>query len=137
MGRTKRNLLATADETSTPPTALSETQSICRVVRATGNNLYLVVTADGKEILAELPARFRSTIWLKRGGYVLVNTKAFGDRQNKIEGEIDNVARDEKQWRKQAYWPPEFPKRSSLEDSEEEDSVVGKLPPNTDSESDS
>lgn len=104
MGRPKRNVLATAEETLTPPASLSEGQSIARVVKAEGKNLYSVDLPSGKSILVELPSRFRSTIWLKRGGYVLVDTKAFDDRDNKLEGEIVNVVRDEKQWRKETYW---------------------------------
>lgn len=39
---------------------------------------------------------------------MLVDSTAFEDRENKLDGEIVNVVRDEKQWRKQAYWlvPP-------------------------------
>lgn len=104
MGRPKRNLQAAADETSTPPPALTPTQSIARVVRAAGNNLYLCALPNTKELLAELPSRFRNTIWIKRGGYVLVDTKDGEVRENKLGGEILNVVRDEREWRKEAYW---------------------------------
>jgi len=33
-----------------------------------------------------------------------VDTKAFDDRDNKLGGEIVNVVRDVKQWRKETYW---------------------------------
>jgi probable RNA-binding protein EIF1AD len=105
MGRPKRNLLATAEETSTPPAELGHGQVIARVKKAEGNNLYSVELASGKKVfLVELPSRFRSQIWIKNGGYVVVDTSAFEDRDNKLNGEIVNVVRDEKQWRKQAYW---------------------------------
>ena len=105
MGRPKRNLLATAEETSTPPAELGDGQAIARVKKAEGNNLYSVELASGKEsLLVELPSRFRSQIWIKNGGYVVVDSSAFEDRDNKLNGEIVNVVRDEKQWRKQAYW---------------------------------
>lgn len=109
MGRPKRKVLATAEETLTPPSSLSEGQSIARVVKGEGKNIYLVHLPSGKSILAELPSRFRSTIWLMRGGYVLVDTKAFNDRDNKLDGEIVNVVRDEKQWRKESYWSVSSP----------------------------
>lgn len=57
-----------------------------------------------KTILVELNPRFRSTIWLKRGSYVLVDTSPHLERGNKLKGEIVNVVRDEKEWRKAAYW---------------------------------
>ena len=105
MVKPKRNVLATAEETSTPPTTLDTGYVIAKIAKGEGNNLWSVEVSDGKQVLlVELPARFRSTIWLKRGGYVVVNTNAFQDRDNKLDGEIVNVVRDEKRWRKQAYW---------------------------------
>lgn len=105
MGNPKRNLLATAEQTSSPPATLDDGHSIARVRKAEGNNLYSVDLPAGKEpLLVELPSRFRSQIWIKRGGFVVVDTYAFEDRNNKLSGEIINVVRDEKQWRKQAYW---------------------------------
>ena len=105
MGRPKRNLLVTAEETSTPLADLGHGQVIARVKKAEGNNLYSVELASGtKALLVELPSRFRSQIWIKNGGYVVVDTSAFEGRDNKLNGEIVNVVRDEKQWRKQAYW---------------------------------
>lgn len=97
-------MLATAEETSTPPSILPEGHFIARVVKAAGNNLYNVESATGIVNLVEMPARFRSTIWIIRGGYVVVDSTAFEDRENKLGGEIVNVVRDDKIWRKQAYW---------------------------------
>ena len=105
MGRPKRKLLATAAETSSPPPYLDAGHLIALVKKAEGNNLYSVEVPSGKEpLLVELPSRFRSQIWIKRGGYVVVDKSALADRENKLGGEIVNVVRDEKQWRKQAYW---------------------------------
>lgn len=33
-----------------------------------------------------------------------MDTKAFKDRENKLGGEIVNVVRDEREWRKEVYW---------------------------------
>lgn len=105
MGRPKRQLLATAEETSSPPSVLEDGHAIAKVQKGEGKNLYSVELPSGKEsLLVELPARFRSTIWIKRGGYVVVDTNAFEDRENKLGGEIVNVVRSEKLWQKQAYW---------------------------------
>ncbi|KAF8854209.1 nucleic acid-binding protein [Acephala macrosclerotiorum] len=130
MGRPKRNVFAAAEETSTPPSALTATQSIARVIKAEGNSLYSCTLPDKRTLLVELPSRFRNTIWIKNGGYVLIDTKEADVRQNKIGGEILNVVRDEHMWRKEAYWPKEFVKASAYpEDSDEEESTVGKMPP--------
>ena len=104
MARPKRNVLATAQETSTPPATLSPTQAIACVVKAAGNNLYSVELPSGKTLLVEMPSRFRNTIWVKRGGYVLIDTDSSSDRDNKLGGDIVNVVRDEKDWRKELYW---------------------------------
>jgi probable RNA-binding protein EIF1AD len=113
MPKPRRNLQATAEETMTPPPSLTSTQSIARVLQAAGNNLYRVelpedstkaLLLDSKALLVELPARFRSTIWIKRGGFVLIDVDAMKERENKLDGEIVNVVRNEKEWRKQSYW---------------------------------
>ncbi|KAL1798522.1 hypothetical protein ACET3X_002559 [Alternaria dauci] len=136
MARPKRNVLATIDSTITPPDALPPNHVIARITKAEGKNIYAAELPDGKPVLAELEPRFRSTVWIKRGSYVVVDTSALADRDNKLDGEIVNVVRDEKAWRKMAYWPKEFVKKSTyVEDSDEEESTVGKLPP-TDSDED-
>jgi probable RNA-binding protein EIF1AD len=104
MGRPKRNVFAAAEETSTPPSALTATQSIARVIKAEGNSLYSCTLPDKKTVLVELLPRFRNTIWIKRGGYVVIDSKEAGARENKIDGEIINVVRDEHIWRKELYW---------------------------------
>ncbi|EAT76101.1 hypothetical protein HBI56_237370 [Parastagonospora nodorum] len=136
MPRPKRNLLATIDSTITPPDTLAPGHYIARITTAAGNNLYNAELPDGKLVLAELEAKFRSTVWIKRGSYVVIDTSALADRDNKLDGEIVNVVRDEKAWRKMTYWPKEFVKKSTyVEDSDEEESTVGKMPP-TDSDED-
>lgn len=104
MPRPKRQLHATVEETLTPPDILAPTQAIARITKAAGNNLYNAELPDGKPVLAELEPKFRSTIWIKRGSYVVLDTQALADRDNKLDGEIVNVVRDEKAWRKMRYW---------------------------------
>jgi probable RNA-binding protein EIF1AD len=104
MPRPKRNVLATIEDTVTPPDTLSSPYAIARITKAEGKNLYNAELPDGKAILAELEAKFRSTVWIKRGSYVVVDTSALSDRENKLDGEIVNVVRDEKAWRKMSYW---------------------------------
>ncbi|EFR03198.1 hypothetical protein MGYG_06197 [Nannizzia gypsea CBS 118893] len=133
MGKPRRKMLATAEETLYPPPALEEGQTIARVVKATGNNIYSVELPSKESILVELPARFRSTIWMKRGTFVVVDSTALEERDNKLSGEIVNIVRDDKAWRKADFWPKEFVKKI-VEDSDDEESTVGKLPPSDDEE---
>ena len=104
MGPPRRKLLATEEETLTPPDCLAEGQTIARIIKATGNSIYSVELPSKETVLVELPARFRSTIWMKRGSYVVVDTNALEDRDNKLHGEIVNIVRDEKAWRKASFW---------------------------------
>ena len=116
MPRPKRLLHATALETSTPPDALSLSQFIARVICAQGKNIYAVKFSSppNSSLLVELPVRFRSTIWMKRGSYVVVDTATAVGRNNKIRGEIVNIVRDEKEWRKMAYWYASLPVISKI-----------------------
>ncbi|KAK3319135.1 hypothetical protein B0H66DRAFT_257759 [Apodospora peruviana] len=137
MGKPKRsNVLAAAEESATPPDELTPTQSVARVVKAEGNSLYTCALPNTKTIVVELEPRFRNAIWIKRGGYVLVDVASRDERPqaSRVVGEIVNVVRDEKQWRKQPYWPKQFVK-NTYDDSDDDDSNVGKMPP-SDSESD-
>lgn len=102
MGRPKRSAQAAAEEALTPPDELAGNQSIVRVVRAEGNNLYTCELPNRKDMVLELAQRFRNTIWIKRGGYVLA--ERYDEPEGRVQGEIINVVRDEKAWRKQSYW---------------------------------
>jgi probable RNA-binding protein EIF1AD len=124
----RRKIRVAAEDTLTPPETLTQSQMIARVVKNLGKDLYTVETADATDLLVELDARFRGTIFVRRGGYVLVDTVLGSERDNKIQGEIVNIVRDEKSWRKQSFWPRAFIKKPAVEDSDE-DSVTGKMPP--------
>lgn len=134
MPASRRKLQATVEETLTPPNSLREGQYVCRIKNAAGNNLYNVELPNGSVLLAELEARFRSAIWLKRGGFVIIDTTSLADRGNKIDAEIVNVVRDEKAWRKASWWPKEFTKKAVAADDSEEESTVGRMPPSEDEE---
>jgi probable RNA-binding protein EIF1AD len=106
MGKPKRAVLAAAQESMTPPDELTHTQFVARVVKAEGNSLYTCELPNGKPIIAELEPRFRNTIFIRRGGYVLVDLESAEERlkTSRVMGEIINIVRDEKEWRKQPYW---------------------------------
>lgn len=110
MPRTKRDLRAAAEESLTPPDALAASQSLAKVIKAEGNSLYSCQLPSKRTALVELAARFRNNIWIKRGGFVLVDLAPSDELKGfKVEGEIINVVRDEKAWRKQPYWFVESP----------------------------
>lgn len=107
MGKPRRNIVAAAEESATPPDELSADQIIARVTKAEGNSLYTCTLPNTKPVLVELAERFRNTIWIKRGGFVLIDRTPSEERtkaNSKVDGEIVNVVRDEKAWRKMPYW---------------------------------
>lgn len=104
MGRPKRDIRAAAEESTTPPSELTSNQSLARVIKAEGNSLYSCFLPDKRTVLVELADRFRNTIWIRRGGYVLVDLIPTKEVKDRVEGEIVNVVREEKAWRKHSYW---------------------------------
>ena len=104
MARPKRNVLAAAQEALSPPDALEPTQVIVRVLKAEGNNLYTCEMPNKKPVVLELAQRFRNTIWIKRGGFVLAEGYPVDTQDSRAIGEIINVVRDEKAWRRMSYW---------------------------------
>ncbi|KAL2821603.1 hypothetical protein BJX63DRAFT_222203 [Aspergillus granulosus] len=130
----RRKVLATAEDTLFPPDELLPKQEIARVIKATGNNIYLVELPSKATALVELPSKFRSTIWMKRGSFVVIDTNALEGRDNKLRGEIVNIVRDEKAWRKTSFWPKEFVKQPVLVSDDEDESNVGKMPSSDESD---
>ena len=104
MGKPRRNVMAAAEESLTPPSALAPNQSLARVVKSEGNNTYTCELPNKATVLLELAQRFRKTIWIRRGGFVLAERYPEDSEEKRAAGEIVNVVRDEKSWRKQPYW---------------------------------
>jgi probable RNA-binding protein EIF1AD len=104
MGRPKRNVIAAAEESMTPPAQLEQSHSVVRVIKPEGNNLFTCELPNQKTMVVELAQIFRNTIWIKRGGFVVVDAYSNRAPDSRAEGEIVNIVRDEKQWRKQSYW---------------------------------
>ncbi|EME41057.1 hypothetical protein DOTSEDRAFT_136348 [Dothistroma septosporum NZE10] len=133
MPKPKRLTQAVQEETLTPPDMLPDGQKIARVKSAAGNNLYNLELPSGEGLLAELDAKFRSTIWMKRGSYVLVDTNSLADRGNKLGGEIVNIVGNIKAWSKASFWPKEFfTTRSYQPDSDDESDAGPQMPPSDD-----
>lgn len=130
-----------------PPVELTVSQQIGKVETINGNNIYTVILPEHESKgtsdkgttskLVELPSKFRNSMWIRRGGYVLVDLSAFEARENKLAGEIVTVIHDEKSWRKMEYWPEAFQiavAGQATEDQEDEgsdtDSLAGQGNPN-------
>jgi probable RNA-binding protein EIF1AD len=97
-------MMAEAEEALTPPDTLTSDQSIVKVIKSEGNNVYTCELPNKKTVQLELAQRFRNTIWIRRGGYVVAERYPPGSEEKRVAGEIINIVRDEKSWRKQPYW---------------------------------
>ncbi|CAM6101227.1 unnamed protein product [Calypogeia fissa] len=88
-------------------------ESLMRVVSLRGSNLIEVEDSHGVKTLCMLPAKFRKSLWIKTGNYVLVEE---GDREkaadagNKVTGTIVQVLYEEhvRALRTTSFWPPSF-----------------------------
>jgi probable RNA-binding protein EIF1AD len=107
-----RRILSTIDDLTSapPPNPLPPNLILARITQAQGKNLFTCTLPSGEAVLAELAPIFRGKAWLRRGGYVVIDTNAV-ERENKIVGQISNVVRNEKEWRRMEYWyvPPALP----------------------------
>ncbi|KAG4305328.1 hypothetical protein PORY_001498, partial [Pneumocystis oryctolagi] len=104
----KKKIQKLGQMTIDPPDELSVGQEIACVMEVKDHDLYLCKIANGETLLAELPSRFRCKIWVKRGGFVVLDTQAFNKKECKIRAEIFMVIQNEKAWRKKKYWPDAF-----------------------------
>jgi len=84
-----------------------ENESVVRVVAGRGNNLHEVKDQHGELFLVSMPTKFRKSVWIKRGDFVIVSHIKEGD---KVKGEITTVLyKDQiKYLKSEGVWPKEF-----------------------------
>ncbi|KAF8316852.1 nucleic acid-binding protein [Clavulina sp. PMI_390] len=90
---------------------IGEGQILCIVRSPAGANSF--ECSDGvssESILAELPARFRKTLWIRRGSFVIVETLESNENSGKPRGEIVVVLQPNqiKELKKGGQWPAQF-----------------------------
>lgn len=84
-----------------------ENQTLVKVLGPRGNHLYEVIAADGTTFLASMPSKFRNTVWIKNGSFVVIEPIEEG---NKVKGEIVKILLKHhiKQMKKDGKWIQEF-----------------------------
>ncbi|KAI9173128.1 hypothetical protein H9P43_007259 [Blastocladiella emersonii ATCC 22665] len=112
--RNKHLIQAFLNEDPTP----TGNQVIARVHSPRGNNLHEVELADGSMTLAELPARFRNVIWVKRGSYAVL--QPYPGDVGKVWGEIAHVLFPDhvSAMKKRGEWPAEWAAKEQAEEAE-------------------
>uniref|UniRef100_A0A7S0V8E4 S1-like domain-containing protein n=1 Tax=Polytomella parva TaxID=51329 RepID=A0A7S0V8E4_9CHLO len=115
-----------------------ENEFIVQVLGLRGGNIVNVQFPDGKETLCLLPSKFHKKVWVKRGGFVLIESDENAFEDTKVAGNILAVLYDEqiKEYKKLGVWPGEF-KELKGDKSEKDIAVEGlDLPEFDDSDDD-
>lgn len=116
MGRKAQRVL---DEVGTPPDDLGD-QIIGSIVKPRGNSLYEVSVPESHQskapepvLLVSMPPKFRNTVFVKRGGFVVV--ELYDDIDSKVHGEISYIVTDKREWQRYPYWPAEYRKEDKID----------------------
>lgn len=85
----------------------TEDQMIVKVTCGRGNNLHEVETCEGSKFLVSMPTKFRKSVWIKRGDFVVVEPIAEGV---KVKAEIVHIlySMQIKSLKEQDMWPTGF-----------------------------
>ncbi|KAG0019890.1 putative RNA-binding protein eif1ad [Podila clonocystis] len=104
---------------------LEEGQQFARVLGSRGKSIHEVQLPGGAEILVNLPPKFRSLVWVKRGSYVIIEPAEEEDK-TKVAGDIAAVLFPDhiKKYKQEGIWPFEdqFAKSNTGGDDSDEDS---------------
>ena len=102
---------------------LTETQVIARIEESRGKGAFTVITAGTTESrLVHLPPRFRNTVWIRRGSFVVVEWGADDEVDSCDDGVIVHVLTREhiKDLKKSGGWPEGLKEVFTLPESESE-----------------
>lgn len=111
-------------------------QEIVRVTEMRGSNIVEVVRPSGEKILCLMPAKFKKTLWIKRGNYLIIEPfeEVLNKADKKLRGRIATVLfpNHVKNIERLGLWPTEWKsdaanvdaKTSRGEEVEEDDDEV-------------
>nr|CAG4645968.1 EOG090X0KPP [Lynceus sp. MCZ IZ 141354] len=100
----------------------SEQQTIVRVLEGRGNNLHEVEDPNGAKYLVSMPTKFRRSIWIKRGDFIIVEPIAEG---GKVKAEVSHILmKDQIRYIKnQGKWPEAFAKIDEQSQNQSEEAL--------------
>ncbi|KAA8904576.1 hypothetical protein TRICI_005446 [Trichomonascus ciferrii] len=107
-----------------PPEELNKDQVIGAIAKPLGNSLYdlevpesqwgrvIEIFPDLKDktdrtIVISMPPKFRNTVFVKRGGQVVVDLYT-DEPSTRAYGDLSNVVTNKKEWQRYPYWPQEY-----------------------------
>jgi len=89
----------------------SEQEQVARVTELRGSNICEVELANGEKLLVQIPTRFRKTVWIKRGNFVIINRPTNWDNLwYKVGAMVQHVLFSDhvKHIKAEGLWPKEF-----------------------------
>ncbi|XP_047133453.1 probable RNA-binding protein EIF1AD isoform X1 [Hydra vulgaris] len=103
----------------------NEDEQIVQIVAAKGNNLHEVKTINDESFLVSMPNKYRKSVWVKRGDYVVIQSIKEG---HKVQGEIVSILypKQIKYLKQKNMWPEEFNKSNMLDDISQTDNTTSK-----------
>jgi len=97
-----------------------ETEKIARVTELRGSNICEVEIPEGEKFLVQLPTKFRKTVWVKRGNYVIINRPtAWDNMQYKVKAMVQHILFPDqiKYLKNESLWPKEFGVESPVQEA--------------------
>lgn len=88
-----------------------ENELVAQMTASCGNNLIEVLDSNGERYLASMPVKYRNTVWVMRGNFVLVSPIKEGD---KVKAEVTHILDQENVLyiRDNNKWPECFEKQA-------------------------
>ncbi|XP_065662103.1 probable RNA-binding protein EIF1AD isoform X1 [Hydra vulgaris] len=104
----------------------NEDEQIVQIVAAKGNNLHEVKTINNESFLVSMPNKYRKSVWVKRGDYVVIQSIKEG---HKVQGEIVSILypKQIKYLKQKNMWPEEFNKNNMLDDVNQTNNTTSKV----------
>jgi len=101
-------------------------QQIVKILGSRGNNLHEVETSDGTKFLVSMPSKFRKSVWIKRGDFVIVDPIEEG---NKVCAEIVHIlyGKQIKYLKSEGLWPTAFTEKALTEDKQDAKEINSNL----------
>lgn len=140
MSRLRKHVSHGAEQLEVGP--LAEGQAIVRALGSRGSNIVEVEYPNGRQTLVIMPAKFNKMLWVRRGGFLIVEDSAAAeaDTATQVTGTIRTVLYSEhiKELLKlPGVWPSEFAPDAKADAPEEgEDGVDGLGPGQAEEDSD-
>jgi len=100
-------------------------QQIVKILGSRGNNLHEAETSDGTKYLVSMPSKFRKSVWIKRGDFVIVDPIEEG---NKVCAEIVHIlySKQIKYLKSEGLWPTAFTEKAPADDKPEVTEIISK-----------